>query len=382
MRFTIRKAELQEVLSILSPIPSERSLIGIAKCFHFYAVDRTLKIVAINSGFTIWASAETRAIIDEPGTCTINAQIFSRYLKEITADALEIYTVEKSPRKVKVQWVDGKRGVGTFPFNDDVYEFPDDQPKPLIELEASDLVDLFAATLYATAPTEHLPALNCGRLVFKPDHIIAMGSDGYRVAIKHLEAYHPHTLDLLIPVDSCHVITKALGKASGQVILLQTPNDILQFMFRRANGHVVTINTVTVDAKYPNVDNVIPASFSLVASADQDELTAALHTAQIYAREDNDKTSFIVGLKEIQIIATAQEYGDTQIKITCHQSIPAPEPLAIYLNAQYIQETLHALGGAGEVLLCFTDSRTPVTIYRAGVDRANEQHIIMPIHNK
>lgn len=141
-------------------------------------------------------------------------------------------------------------------------------------IEASRLLTAIEKAGFATANDELRPVMNGVHFDFKQDHMVAVASDGHKLA-KHMDltikgiANEPDS-EFTLHKKPSHILMNVLNKQTGDV----------KIMF---NERVVIVNNTTfklctrlIEGRYPNYDAVIPKDNDKVAVIEKKAFVSAL----------------------------------------------------------------------------------------------------------
>jgi DNA polymerase-3 subunit beta len=238
-----------------------------------------------------------------------------------------------------------------------------------IELEQAQLKDLLDRTAFAMAHQDVRYYLNGLLLEVRPDRLVAVATDGHRLAKVELELDSDvgEGLQIIVPRKTVLELGRLLAGGQAPVTV-----DVGERSFRAvADGVVLT--SKLVDGRYPDYDRVIPAAPERLAVVDRELLRQALQRTSILSNEKYKgvRLHFEPGLLRLQAHNPEQEEAEEELEIE-YQS----EPAAIGFNVAYLLDVLNVLG-TNEVRIAFSDANSSAVVTGSGRD--GEVYVVMPM---
>lgn len=211
------------------------------------------------------------------------------------------------------------------------YEDATEYPKP--NMDASDskskVIDadklLYAVNKpdYATANDELRPVMNGIRLEFFADGMVAVASDGHKLAkFKDLsiipEGDNVEVCGFTLPKKPAGVLRNLLNQFGGDVSI--TFND-------RCATFVIadcfTLNTRLIEGRYPNYESVIPRENTIVATIDKAAFLAAMKRVLPMSNASSELISFKFTMGNMEISAEDYDFSRTASEnISCDYASP------------------------------------------------------------
>jgi DNA polymerase III subunit beta len=238
-----------------------------------------------------------------------------------------------------------------------------------IELEQGQLKDLLDRTAFAMAHQDVRYYLNGLLLEVRPDRLVAVATDGHRLAKVELqlESDVGEELQVIVPRKTVLELGRLLSGGQSSVRV-----DVGERSFRAvADGVVLT--SKLVDGRYPEYDRVIPAAPERFAVMDRELLRQALQRTSILSNEKYKgvRLHFESGVLRLQAHNPEQEEAEEEIEIEYEG-----EPAAIGFNVGYLLDVLNVLG-TSEVRLAFSDGNSSAVLTGGGRD--GEIYVVMPM---
>lgn len=239
-----------------------------------------------------------------------------------------------------------------------------------ITVEQQTLKYLFEKTSFAMAHQDVRYYLNGLLLELKPDRLIAVATDGHRLAKveKMLSLEIDEEVQIILPRKTVLELNRLL-KSNTDV---KAQIDISEKMLQVAIGDVF-VTSKLVDGRYPDYDRVVPPTPERVAYVNRDALKQALFRTSILSNEKYRGVRFSLGQGELKLKAQnpEKEEAEEELEITYSQ-----EPIVIGFNVGYLVDVLNVLEEE-EVEIGLKDSDGSVILRNKGKEK--ETFVVMPM---
>ena len=273
--------------------------------------------------------------VKSTGAAVLSVSRLSSILRETSVDELEIETGEE---KTLIQGKGCRFELQTA----DPGEFPD-----IEEFEAEDYYqvtghvfrELIKRTLFATDAESTRYALGGVKLEFDEDQVIAVGTDGRRLAkmVGQVERVgNPDAgMTTIVPAKSMHLLERILPDNDDPVKMMTRQNDLVfqqeQLMF----------TTRLVEGTFPKWQGAIPQrSDSVQIDLPTGPMYAALRQAAIVSSQESRGVNFTFADGSLVLSNSTAEVGSS------HVELPIPydkEPLTITLDHRFVADFLKVL---------------------------------------
>jgi DNA polymerase-3 subunit beta len=183
------------------------------------------------------------------------------------------------------------------------------------ELPARLFRELIRRTLFATDTESGRYALGGVLLEFDPDKIVAVGTDGRRLAkmegaAQAVGGHRGGDAMTIAPSRSMQVIEKTLSDADGEVQLAARANDLL------VKSPRATIYTRLVEGRFPQWRDVFPKRQDAVRiEIAVGPMYAALRQAAIVASEESRGIDFAFGEGSLVLAGLTAEVGSSRVEL-------------------------------------------------------------------
>ncbi|MCC6124734.1 MAG: DNA polymerase III subunit beta [Pirellulales bacterium] len=306
--------------------------------------------------------------IEQPGSIVLPIARFGSILRESSDEKLAIETVGDKTR------VRGERSEFQLPS-----ENPDEFPSVAVfeeskyhEVPARFFRELIRRTVFATDNESSRYALGGVLIEFGEDKIVAVATDGRRLAKQEGPAasvggHHLSEKMTIIPSRAMTLIERAIAGSEENIQLSARDNDLLLKIGKS------TIYTRLVEGRFPKWRDVFPRR----EGATQVELTvgpfyAAVRQAAIVTSEEHRGVDFIFGAGKLVLSGHGAEMGESRVDLPIAYD---GEEVAVMLDPRYLNDFLRVLEPESTITLALRDSDSAV-VCTTGDGYAN---VIMPL---
>lgn len=367
MRVAVEQSHLLTGLQAVSRAVAPRTTLPALSGIHLVAAGDALTLSATDLELAI--QTEVPATVEEPGEAVLPARYLSEYVRRIPFGMIRI-AVDAGSHAATLRWERSEYTIHGFSPAD----YPAARMEPAGEGPAVDSAAVRRALRYtgfAVSSDESKPALTGVMLRWNAEGILAVGCDGFRVAMvrEALPAPGGEALEVVIP-----------GRAVAELGRLLADAGEARFRVRDQQLHVdaggTRLATRLVDAAYPDVPRLLPQEYPRRLTLERNSLVEAAERIALLA--DARQTVRWLIVLEAESDRLVIQTHDPEIG-QAREEIPAVfegEPLRIGLNVRYLLDGLRHLDG--ETLeIGLIDATSPIRL-RAESDPSCE-HVIFPI---
>ncbi len=237
-----------------------------------------------------------------------------------------------------------------------------------LSLKQKDLKHLLAMVHFAMAQQDIRYYLNGLLLVVDGAKVVAVATDGHRLAYcaLNVDGDFPKT-EVIIPRKTILELQRLLGDTEDPVQI-----DIAQNQVRFTFGDIELISKL-VEGKFPDYTRVIPNGYSKQFSVPRTDLQASLQRVAILTSDKFKGVRLAVGDNTIRITSTNADQEDAQEELEVEYSA---EALEIGFNVSYLLDVLGNLKNE-TVQLSFGDSNSSALMTLP--DDASFKYVVMPM---
>jgi DNA polymerase-3 subunit beta len=306
--------------------------------------------------------------VETPGSAVLPVKRFGDIVRETSDDTLHLesdgqsLTVwgQHSEFKLPVQNPDEFPTVSGF--SEERYH----------ELPSRLLREMIRRTAFATDQESTRYALGGVLLEMLPDKIVAVGTDGRRLATMEGPAisvggHGTGDNTVIVPTRAMQLIERALTDADAEVSVAYRGNSVL------VKSQRATISTTLVAGRFPKWRDVFPGKSGAVPiELLAGPLHAAVRQAAIVTSEESRGVDFTFGEGELVLTARAAETGQSRVEL------PIPydgEKIPITLDPTYLTDFLRVLDGEKQLTLHLTNSESAAVFHTDD----GYAYVIMPL---
>jgi DNA polymerase-3 subunit beta len=373
MKVTILQENLADGLSIVSRAVAGRSTTLPVLSNILVATDGDqLKLSATNLeiGVNCWVGAK----VEQEGAITVPAKTFTDLVSTFPPDRIDM---ELSVRTQTLHLRCGRSEANIKGI--DAQEFPlipSPEGDEQILIEPDVLKKMINQVAFAAATDESRLMLTGVLTKFDGDQLTMSAADGFRVAIRDAAISTPiASVSVLIPSKALIYLERLLGGQTEPVEVSFTPSGN-QIVFSLSNTDLVA---QLIDLQFPDVDQIIPKSYTTRTVVSTQDLLKALRAANIFAREAANTTrlNIIPGGEltpgHVNIAARSDETGDNVGEV---DAAIEGDPITIAFNVRYLLDVLSVID-ASQISLETTTANNPGVIRPVG--DSDYIHVIMPM---
>jgi len=310
------------------------------------------------------------AEVEEDGSCTVPARLFSGYLANLPQSELEM------------QGTATRAALRCERSNYEFFALPAEEYPPLPEGQAGDQfrVDAKAfreatnAVTFAASSEEARGAVLMGTLLeLDGSQLTLVATDGYRLARHEIALSEPVSkrASLIVPARALGEVGRVASAGTIEATVLGGQANQLVF-----NTGDVKVVARLVDGQYPNYQQVIPKQFDRKVIASTGRLLSCLRRAEVVAGDRASMVKLAMDGTSLVITASSDTAGNAYEELDVERTGDA---LTIAFNAKYLVEILNHINSE-TVSLEFVGALNPAAIKPATGDAAARQlYILMPL---
>ncbi|ANJ67514.1 DNA polymerase III subunit beta [Halothiobacillus diazotrophicus] len=326
---------------------------------------RAGQLMLVTTDLEIQLSTRIDVQIQEEGKVTVNARKLADIIKSAAADAEISFSIED-------QWFVIDIGTGKFRLATiDAQDFPlmteEAAYRNTLTLGEKELHDLIDKTQFSMAQQDVRYFLNGLLLEVRSDEIVAVATDGHRLAYAQIRQENPVDQDrqAIIPRKMILELLKSLDPARNAPIELALGDSQISLTI----GQNRLISKL-IDGKYPDYNRVIPKNNSKTLIAAKADLRQVLLRASILSNERFAGAYFHLSQNELVIESNNAEHESSREAMAVQYTA---DDLKISFNISYMLNIIAVIDSAdiaiylespdASVLICPTVDGPVVTRY-------------------
>lgn len=368
MKVTLLSENLQKKLSYLNHAISSRNDLPILLNILIETDGKGIRL----SGTDLEIGIQTQipAEVQEEGAITVPAKTFTELINSLPNERLTLAT------EGGVLHVESKKTKSSFQ-SIPATDFPklyEEKGETLAKVPFSDLKQAVSMVVFSASSDTTRPALSGILIKREGEGFLLVGTDGYRLSLKHHVVTNKETTvlsedqSIIVPA---RVLREVLAmREEGEEIAIHVAKASNQIMFEL--GETLLLGRL-IEAEFPNYERIIPSDHNSQTSFDREELLKAVKICSIFAREAANIIK--LSLKSDKVIVSSQtpSLGENVVEV---EGKLIGEENDIAFNARYL---LDILSNIPEANLTF-EMTGPLNpgVFKIK-DDASFLHLIMPI---
>ena len=352
MNFIINGKELFNNLNIVSHGISNKNIIPILSGIKFNLTNKDLILTTYNSDIIIINKIPSKNIkeINDIGSIVIPGKYIIDIIRKSINEDIKIEILDGLKLLIKTKNYESKlNGMNSEDFpNLDIKL----NKEPII-IKTNDLLNIINQTAFAASESETKPVLTGVNLIINNNKIEAIATDLHRLAKKSITIPNNinNIINIVIPSKNLIELKSILPEINEDIKIHLFENKII-FQFNN-----ILFQSKLINSTYPNTDQTIPKTSSIIIKLEKDELYNALDRVSLISNEHKIKLN--IQNNKLIISSGNLELGNAIEKIKINKN--NEEDLTITLNSKYFMESLKVFNN-NEIELHFNNNNQPILI--------------------
>lgn len=365
MKFSCTQENLKHGLLVVSRVASKNTNLPILQNVLVRAGDNRVVLAATN--LEIGVQVTVRGRVDEPGSFTLPAQLFSNYVSLLSSERVDCVLADNEFRITANGQATVLKGeaAADFPI------LPTVEDAQTYRLSKGDLELALLQTVVAAAVDESRPEIAGVCFKLSAQTLILAATDSYRLAERTCPlAEGGSEQKVILPQRSAHELLRLLQtEAVEDVTILVTET---QFACRFADVEFVSR---LIEGKFPEYEQIIPKTGQTTTFLIKDEFVKAVKGAALFSKTGVNDINLTFNHVDhtVQIKAMNAQLGQN---VTTLASKVEGEDVAITFNYRFLLDGLQNMSGQ-EVKFMANTNLSPA-LFQASNDQ-QFVYIIMPI---
>lgn len=296
------------------------------------------KLIISATDLEISIQTEIPAKVDEEGTITVPAKIFTELVSTISIGKITLQTKDKTLEVISQKTQSSFQTISEEEFPK-LYE---DKGEEVLTMDKKTIQKDFSMVVLAASLDDGRPALS-GVLIKKSeegaDKLLFVATDGFRLSLKkktiHLKKTENKEMwdkPIIIPARVIREIAlMKQGEGEIKVSVSKKNNQILFFQ-----EDTLLIGRL-IDSEFPQFEKIIPADFNTQVFFDREEMQKAVKICAIFATGSGNVVKLSFQKEKIKIWAKSASVGENEVWIDAKLT---GEENEIAFNARYLLELL------------------------------------------
>ncbi len=362
MKFRCERDVLVEALTSASRATSGRERLPVLAGARLEVSGDELRITATDLDLTIEVVATVAGVAD--GVAVITAKLAADIVRALEPGAV---TIEADADQAKIASGRSQFAVRVLAA-DEFPASPAAVASDAVTVASSELGDALRQVVRAASSDEARPILTGVLLQATVDGVQLIATDSYRLAVRQLPGLHVVRGEqkVLIPSRALAELQRVLGGAPEAEVRLGTTEASFQ-----VGG--VKLTTRLIEGEFPNVLNLVPASYPNKLTVNRDALLDAVKRVKLLVRDQTTPVRMALRADGVELTVTNPAEG------TATEDVEAKyegADMTVAFNPQYLTEGIEAIGG-DELTLETQDALKASTM--RGVGNENYLYLLMPV---
>jgi DNA polymerase III subunit beta len=374
MKFTCTKENLNNTLSLVSPLASKQSNLPILTNILFQVSDNKVEVVSTN--LEVALRVVLRAKVDIPGSYTVPAKILTDYVHLLKGANV---IVELIKNELLVTCGNSSTKIKGIPA-EDFPIMPDIKEEIGYSVDSDNLRMILTQTIVAVAKNEIKPELSGVYMGFFQDRypgIIVAATDSYRLAEARTAVKQGDTpFSCIVPSRMVFEIIRLLGLSARQS---DNPEKLVRLWLDKSQISVrygdFEMTSRLIEGRYPDYYQVIPSSFRTTAIVPIGDMVDQIKAASIFTTMNTNAISFDLSpsSRTVGISSVSAQTGEHSS--TIETEVEGDEN-SILLNHRYVLDGLGQMEKT-QVIFCVNNGDAPC-LFRPKDDESYF-YVVMPI---
>ena len=366
MKFIIDRIQLVNIIAKLQSAVPSKALIPILSNILIEATEDEVCITATD--LTVSMRACTTAKVLKEGSITLPARRFFQLVRSLTVPDLCIETdddgvshITNGSSKFKIHGISKQ----------DYPPFPELSHTTSLSIEGKILKKMLVGTSFAVARDDSRQALNGVLLQTHQESMIAVGTDGKRLAkiTIPLNVELESNMTCIVPLKAVEEMMKLLEEDQKVTLTLMQDKICLE-------AQDVILISKLLTGQYPDVERVIPNHQEMHSMMiHRHELMSLLRQVSLFTSDTNHSVKLTFKQGELHLQAMSAEIGEGKVFMPIDYS---GQEIQIAFNPHYLIDILRH--SCNETIdFAIQDSFNPGSIKDKQDEKSNAHFVIMPM---
>lgn len=369
MEFTVSRGDLVRELSLSQGVVEKKTTIPILSNVLLEAADDRLMLTATDLELGIQCSCPAK--VKKPGAGTIPAKKLLDYVRLLPEAELQIKLLENHWASL----VCGRSRTRIAGMSRENFPELPSMPDRLLDIPAQMVTSMVDKTIFAISNEESRFTLNGALLLFKPDSVVMVATDGHRLSmVEYPMDVPPEAAGYrgLVPKKAMQELVKLVPDGDGSA-QLQFSGDENHLFFRLGERLLISRK---LTGNFPDYERVLPREHPHQVTLARDEMRAAIERVSQFADERSKAIRLQFTEGEMKFHSSLSDTGESEESVTVVYDGPEIE---IGFNAGYLIDFLRAVPEE-RITFLFKDGVSAGEMRPAGDDiNYTFRYIVMPM---
>lgn len=328
MKCICDRAALNEALAATSSVIATRTPKPILQCVRLTADADVLTLTSYDQEVGIRYRVK-EVEVNQKGETLVMGERLAGIVRE-SAD--ETLALEFKEDQLHIRGQDSHFQI----YSQDVREFPpvaDLEGDPDFTIEVGPLRQIIERTVFAAARENTRYAINGVLWERKGNKLRLIATDGRRLALSgaSLEKGRGGDAEAIVPLKALQVLLRMHMDPEERMAVRLTSNQIILRTDR------ATINSVLVEGRFPNFNDVIPRDFDKRVEIPRDDLLSAVKRAALLTNEESKGIRMALSGEGLVLSSRAPQQGEATVRVAVEYK---GEPMEIGFNPVFLIDAL------------------------------------------
>lgn len=360
MKLKINRKDLAKHISIVQKAISTRTTMQILEGILLIAKDNMLTLISSDEKLSIKTNLST--IINEEGSCVVNARLFGEIIRKLPDDTLDITVknhnmnikAEKSNFNIQVQ------NASEFP------NLPNIEDDSSIQINSESFIDAIRKTSFAVSLDETRKNFTGVFMNVESGSISFVALDGFRMALKSIKNGTDKEISAIIPARALNEIVKIIEDEESVEIVVS--DNQIKFVLKDTE-----VYSTRISGEFFNYEGLIRNDHSFICNTNREEFQNALERASLLAKEEKANLVKLEVCENSILISSNSEIGSVEENVESENNA---HDLKIAFNSKYLLEGIRNMTSE-KIGLNFTDSVNPCIIKED--DDKDYIYLVLPV---
>jgi DNA polymerase III subunit beta len=370
MEFTVSRGDLVRELGLSQGVVEKRTTIPILSNVLMEASDDRVTLTATDLELGVRCSCPAK--IKKAGSGTIPAKRLLDYVRLLPDSDIQIKVGDNHWASI----VCGRSRTRIAGMSRDSYpELPAAADK-IAEIPAGPLSAMIAQTIFSISNEESRFTLNGALMVFKPESLTLVATDGHRLALAERAMQFPGGgFRALIPRKAMTEVQRLIGEAGQDAVVEFSATD--NHLFFQVGERLLISRKLT--GNFPDYDRVLPKDQPHSVTMARDDFRQAIERVSQFADDRSHAVRVQIAPGEVKVHSSLSDTGESEDSLGVTYAGPAIE---IGFNAVYVSEFLRA-STEPNVSFLFKDAATAGELRPAAAEGQelgySYRYVVMPM---
>jgi DNA polymerase-3 subunit beta len=367
MEFTVSRADLVRELNLSQGVVEKKTTIPILSNVLVEADGDRIILTATDLELGIRCSCPAK--VKKTGAGTIPARRLLDYVRLLPDSDVQVKVLEN-------QWatlVCGRSKTRIAGMSRESFPELPQMPAPLAEIPIGVIAAMITRTIFAISSEESRFTLNGALLVLKQGGIVAVATDGHRLAMTETTDVPGVTgsYRALLPRKAMVELQKFAGEADPAALVRFSGDE--NHLFFELGDRLLMSRKLT--GNFPDYERVLPKEHPNSVDLNREELRGVIERVAQFSDERSRAIRVQVSKGELKVHSSVSDTGESEESIPIGYDGPTVE---IGFNAQYLLDFLRATSGE-QVTFLFKDAHSAGELRPSGSEGERYRYVIMPM---